>query len=196
MAELLVRIDPKLYQKYVRDEGGKQVLYLELRKALYGTLMAALLFWRLLTSKLTEWRFVVNPFDSCVMNKDINGKRRIVLWHVDDLKISHVNSDVVTSIIDLLDAEFGKEAPLTKMRGKIHDYLGMTIDFSDDGKVKFSMINYVENMLNCLPDDMEGEAVSPASQFLFDVNKTAENLDDETADLFHHNTAKLLFLCK
>ena len=44
MAELLVRIDPKLYRKHVQTEKGKSVLYVELKKALYGTLKAALLF--------------------------------------------------------------------------------------------------------------------------------------------------------
>ena len=46
MAELLVRIDPKLYREHIQIEQGKQVLYVELKKALYGTLKAALLFWR------------------------------------------------------------------------------------------------------------------------------------------------------
>jgi hypothetical protein len=41
VAELLVRIDPKLYRKHVQIQGGKQVLYVELKKALYGTLKAA-----------------------------------------------------------------------------------------------------------------------------------------------------------
>jgi hypothetical protein len=52
IAKMLVRMDPKLYQKYVRDENGKAVLYVELLKALYGTLRASLLFWKLLSSKL------------------------------------------------------------------------------------------------------------------------------------------------
>ena len=46
MAELLVRIDPKLYRKHVQMQGGKQVLYVELKKALYGTFKVALLFWK------------------------------------------------------------------------------------------------------------------------------------------------------
>ena len=174
------------------------MLYVELRKALYGTLKAALLFWQLLSAQLAVWGFAPNPYDACVMNKDdINGKQQCtVLWHVDDLKISHVDPEVVTSIIDQLEAEFGKEAPLTKIRGKVHEYLGMTIDFSEDGKVKFSMIDYVKNMLDSLPADMDGEAATPASKFLFEVNEDAEKLDSETGDFFHHNTAKLLFLCK
>ena len=69
MAELLVKLDPKLYRKYVQIEKGKQVLYVELKKALYGTLRAALLFWKKLSAKLQEWGFVINQYDWCVANK-------------------------------------------------------------------------------------------------------------------------------
>jgi hypothetical protein len=44
MAKLLVMIDPKLYRKHVQIEKGKHILYVESRKALYGTLRASLLF--------------------------------------------------------------------------------------------------------------------------------------------------------
>ncbi len=54
MAALLVRIDPKLYRKHIQMEKGKPVVYIELKKALYGTLKAALLFWKRLTSKIKE----------------------------------------------------------------------------------------------------------------------------------------------
>jgi hypothetical protein len=196
MAELLIRIDPELYQKYVVYENGKPVLYVVLKKALYKTLRAALLFWRRLSSQLVKWGFEANPYDSCVVNKMINGKQCTILWHVDDLKISHVDPEVVTAVIDMIEGEFGKEAPITKGRGKVHEYLGMTIDFSTDGKVRFSMIDYVKGMLDELPEDMGGECVTPASSFLFEVDADCEKLDSEAADFFHHNTAKLLFLCK
>lgn len=38
MAELLAQLDPTLYRKHITIEKGKQVLYVELKKALYGTL--------------------------------------------------------------------------------------------------------------------------------------------------------------
>ena len=196
MAELLVRINPTLYQKYIRYENEKPVIYVVLKKALYGTLRAALLFWQRLSSQLMEWGFEPNPYDPCVVNKIINGTQCTILWHVDDLKISHIDPDVVTEVINLVEGEFGKEAPLTKSRGKVHEYLGMTIDFSIDGKVLFTMIDYVQGMLDELPDDMSGESATPASKYLFDVNADCKKLDSETSDLFHHNTAKLLFLCK
>ena len=135
IAEMLMKMDPKLYWKYIKDEHGKPVLYVELLKALYGTMQAALLFWKKLTSKLVAWGFVINPSDWCVANKVINGKQGTILWHVDNLKISRVDAAVNTEVIELINKEFRKEAPLTVNRGKVHDYLGMTLDFTEEGKV-------------------------------------------------------------
>jgi hypothetical protein len=197
MAELLVKLDPKLYRKYVQTHNGKEVLYVELKKALYGTLKAALLFWKKLSAQLKEWGFEINPYDWCVANKMMNGRQCTVLWHVDDLKISHVVPNTVTEVIQLLEEELGKEAPLTKMRGEVHDYLGMTLDFSSPGQANVLMVDYIEDMLEEMPSDMDGEAPTPASNHLFQVNeKDPVMLDDDTATMFHHNLAKLLFLCK
>ena len=89
MLELLVEIDPEMYGPCVVMEGKEKVMYMELLKALYGTLHAARLFWEKLSGKLLEWGFEANPYDSCVMNKIIDGKQLTVTWHVDDLKVSH-----------------------------------------------------------------------------------------------------------
>ena len=196
LAELLTKCDPKLYRQYVVTENNKPVLYVELIKALYGTLRAALIFWRKLTAKLIEWGFTINPYDWFVANKQIDGQQCTLVWHVDDMKISHADSTVVDRIINMLEAEFGKEAPLTIRRGKIHDYLGMTLDFSLDGKVQISMEDYIRKMLAELPDDMAGVATTPAAEHLFKVNQSPTYLDEKDAMFFHHNVAKLLFLCK
>eukprot|EP00957_Ditylum_brightwellii_P136918 10441808-Ditylum_brightwellii.AAC.1 len=45
MAKLIVKIKPVLYRKHLRTEIGKPVLYVCLKKALYGTMKATLLFW-------------------------------------------------------------------------------------------------------------------------------------------------------
>ena len=75
LKDLLVKINPKLYRKYLSDENGKSVLYVRLKKELYGTLQAAMLFWRPLTAKLVDMGFEINPYDRCVANKLIDGKR-------------------------------------------------------------------------------------------------------------------------
>jgi len=70
------------------------MLYVKLRKALYGTLQVALLFWKLLSNTLKEWGFTINEYDHCVANKTINGRQCTIIWHLDDLKISHVDKKV------------------------------------------------------------------------------------------------------
>ena len=195
MVDLLLRIAPE-YAKYVVMERGQKVLYMLLLKALYGTMRAALLFWRKLTSKLQEWGFVLNPYDPCVANKMIDGSQCTVLWHVDDLKISHVNRKAVETVLGLLSDEFGNEGPLIVCHEKAHDYLGMRIDYSEPGKVKFTMFDYIDSMLESLPADMSGVNASPAPKHLFEVSPHAIPLDKKKAELFHHYTAKLLFLCK
>ena len=134
IAEMLVKLDPALHRKHVRDENGKSVLRVELLKALHGTLKAALLFCKPLSSKLVSRGFVINPCDWCVANEMINGKQCVMLWHVlDDLKTSHVDAGAVTSIVEMVNEEFGKEAPITVTQGKARDHLGMTLDCSKKG---------------------------------------------------------------
>jgi hypothetical protein len=70
------------------------------------------------------------------MNKMIEGKQCTILWHVDDIKLSHVDDEVNEEIIEKLNGVYGKEAPLVVTRGKVHDYFGMTLDYSVDGKIQ------------------------------------------------------------
>ena len=45
ISELIVKLEPNLYRKHVwYNQKGKPMLYIQLKKALYGTLQAALLF--------------------------------------------------------------------------------------------------------------------------------------------------------
>jgi hypothetical protein len=57
----------------------------------------------------------------------INGKQFIIVWYVDDLKFSHVDSSVVSKMIEAVKSEFSKEYEVTVHRGKVHDYLGNLI---------------------------------------------------------------------
>ena len=198
MVDQLVAIDPGKYQPHVRvDSKGRKYMYAECLKAIYGTLNAALLFWQLLSNDLEGWGFVPNPYDPCVMNKTINGKQCTILWHVDDLKISHVDPEVVTKILSIINDKYGKEAPITTTRGKQHDYLGMLIDFSGDREVKFTMTDYIFEMLEEMPDSLgRGEAATPAAEHLFEVSDRSAKLNANDAKVFHQLTAKLLFLSK
>jgi len=119
-------------------------------------------FWKLLSETLQEWGFTLNPYDIRVANKNIEEKCTII-WHVDHLKISHRKKEVVEDILKKLNDKFGQESPLTTCQGKVLEYLGMKIDYRQQGKVKFTMYNYIENMLGELPRNMGGLATSTAS---------------------------------
>ena len=103
LADLMVKAAPKIYSKYVTiNSKGKKVLYVKLKKALYGCLKSTILFYRKLASDLTKMGFTIKFNDPCVANKMEGGKQLTVCWHVDDLKISHVNKHVVTKFIHRL----------------------------------------------------------------------------------------------
>ena len=53
------------------------------------------------------------------------------MWHVDDIKISHVDLRVVDEII--------ASRKMTVRRVKKHDYLGTTLDFSSKGNFIIDM---------------------------------------------------------
>jgi hypothetical protein len=62
-----------------------------------------------------------------VANCDIDGKQCTIAWYVDDTKISHVDPEVVTRIIEKIEDRFGK---MTVVRGKEHVLFRMKIRYS------------------------------------------------------------------
>ena len=81
MTVQLARINPK-YAKNMVEEKGQKVIQGKANKALYGTLNVSLLFWKDLTSTISDWKcgddndgFILNPYDTCVANCMINRKQ-------------------------------------------------------------------------------------------------------------------------
>jgi hypothetical protein len=70
----------------------------------------------------------------------------------------------------------------------------MSIDFSKKGKVIFRMTDYIQNMLDELPNDFDGTAATPATSYLFKTRECAAKLSMELSEFFHSNVAKLLYL--
>ena len=195
LAELMVQIDPQLYRKFIiTSSKGEPMLYVRLSKALYGLLQSALLFYCKLRSELEDYGFTVNPYDPCVANKMINGKQITVTWHVDDLKISHMDSVEVTKCIDHFRKIYGER--MTVHRGKVHEYLGMDLDFSTPKVLKIGMIKYIKKVLEEFPEEIKSVAATPAAEHLFKVREdnSEKLLPEEQALSFHRTTAQLLFL--
>ena len=202
LADMLIEIAPEVYAPYATKENGITVIYLEILMALYGMIKSPLLFYRKLRKDLEESGFKINPYDICVANKMVDNKQFTVLWHVDDLKVSHEDTAVVDEFIAWAQHKY-EDSEITKLkpsRGKIHDYLGITLDYSEKGKVKISMLDYIDKMLQEFPymDQVKQlkRVATPAAEHLFTVNDKAEKLSEGMKEEFHTTVAKGLFLCK
>jgi len=190
--DIMCKVDNK-YEAFVTIENGKRVLYLRLLKALYGCVRSALLWYELFSSTLKQMGFALNPYDPCVANKMINGKQCTIGWYVDDTKISHVDSAVVTGIIEKIEEKFGK---MTVTRGKVHTFLGMEITLQEDGTVKIVMKDYIKEAIEQFGEDVSKQAATPAKKDLFEIDEKSQSLDKDGADLFHSIVAKLLYVAK
>ena len=124
---------------------------------------------------------------------DINGSQMTVVWHVDDLKVSHKKAIEITKLAMYLDDIY---PGLKVNHGKIHDYLGMNLDFSEDVNVKVSMIPYLLEILRDFPELLSNIATSPAADHLFKVHPDEEGqlLPEEHAISFHHFIARIIFM--
>ena len=52
-------------------------------------------------------------------------------------------------------------------RGLKHDYLGMQIDYSTKGKVVFTMFEFIQKLMDEMPEEFHGIETTPAAAHLF-----------------------------
>jgi hypothetical protein len=107
LVDILVKLAPDVYGPHVTvDKKGNKQLLMKCLNALYGTMVASLLYYQKFTNSLKEKGFQFNPYDACVWNKQIDGKQCTICFHVDDCKISHQSQKVVDGIIKWLRQDY------------------------------------------------------------------------------------------
>jgi hypothetical protein len=216
LVDILVAIAPDVYREYVTiGKKGEKQLLVQCLNALYGTMVASLLYYKKFVKSLRSKRFKLNPYDPCVANKQVDGEQLTVCFHVDDCKISHISPKVVSDTIDWLRSEyenvFEDGSGLMKVhRGKTHKYLGMSLDFSHVNQCRITMIDYVDEIVAAY-DKASSELddgftlvfkkgnrskSSAAPDDLFVVDEDAEKLSEEGQTAFHHLVAKTLYISK
>lgn len=199
---MLCQIEPSyqeyiIYQKIKGTKYKKKYIYARMIKAVYGTLLAAVIFYEKLSKHLREHGFTCNDYDMCTFNKIVNGNQLTVQFHVDDLKASHCDLEVLKEFVNQLRKEFGKEHKLSENVGNLHDYLGIRIDYSIKGKVVFTMFDYLKDIIVECPTNLKkATSIFPANDNLFKLNEDSPRLDSEKSNLFHQISARLLFAAK
>lgn len=58
------------------------------------------------------------------------------------------------------------------------------------------MFQYINKLIDELPDIMVWTAKTPATSQLFPINQDCTKLTEKKAQLFHHLVTKLLYLCR
>jgi hypothetical protein len=117
--------------------------------------------------------FEKNRYDPCVANKTINGAQMTIRWHVDDLMISRLSKDKIMKIVQGIKDIYGEN--LLETVGTVHDYLGMTFNYSFTREVRVNMWNYLGRVIQEFLEQITGTFATPASDHLFKVGEDRNN---------------------
>ena len=79
-------------------------------------------------------------------NKIVNRKQHTVSWNVNNLKFSHVNKNVNDNFMEWIKEKYGIIREVKVSCRKIHEYLGMTLDYMVKEPVTINMYDYVKNI--------------------------------------------------
>jgi Reverse transcriptase (RNA-dependent DNA polymerase) len=192
--DLLCEVNPE-YTKYVVTERVNnkdvKVLYVRCNKAIYGCVVSGVLWYELFSTTLEKHGFVTNPYDFCVANATIEGSQCTIGWFVDDTKISHINPEVVTSIITLLEDRFGK---MSVTRGVSHKFLGMNITYLSDGTATVHMPSYIHEAITESNLHLGSPAATPCCHNLLSIDADSPLLSPSKAQTFHSVVAKLIYV--
>lgn len=186
LAQILTKIKPE-WEEFLDNNGTLNVI---LKRAMYGCLESARLWYDTMSEFLLSHGFEMNSVERCVFNKTIKGVQCTICLYVDDLLITCADGNVLEEVLSMLQQRFEGLKP---DRGKKHSYLGMTFDFTLPGEVKITMEGYTQSILAFY--GVQGSVNTPALANLFEV-VDSEPLNDEERRKFHSLVAKLLFLAK
>lgn len=106
LVDILVQMAPNVYSKFVMYENGKKVLYIEVISALYGMLIAAILWYRKFRKSLEKIGFVFNNYNPCVANWLVKNSQHTIRFHVDDLMSSHKDARVNMQFLKWLNDKY------------------------------------------------------------------------------------------
>ena len=91
IVDIMCDISPNVYSEYVTtNKKGEKIMIVQCMNALYGTMVAYILYYKKFVKSLKKNWFSLNPYSPCVRNKRVDGKVLTICFHVDDCKISHL----------------------------------------------------------------------------------------------------------
>ena len=118
----------------------------------------------------------------------INSSQITACWHVNDLMVSHKDEISIDAFFLKICKIFGNGTKFS--RGKVHEYMVMDMDWSQDGIMIVSIIKYLQKIIH-------STSITYASEYLFIARykKDRELLPEEQSQHFHRNLSLLFFMC-
>ncbi len=109
-----------------------------------------------------------------------------VICHVDNLMGTCTEDFELTKFSCYLAKMYGPK--LSMHTGNKHDYLGVDLEFNDDGTLDVLMVNYLKSVIAEFPEMITGKKAMPEANHLFTVRDKKETgvLKEERALVFHH----------
>ena len=146
LVNILLEICPGVYDDYVIYEGDNKLVYVIMLKVLYGMMIASVLYYKRFIKDIKTIGFELNPYDMCVANRIVDKKQHTIIWHVNDVKSSHVDPKVNDKFKEWYQKIQGKFGDVKVTRGKIHDYLAMILDYTKSGELTVDMVYNIDKM--------------------------------------------------
>jgi hypothetical protein len=114
-----------------------------LNRALYGLKQSPRAWFSLIAPTLVDFAFQQCEADSCIfVHTNANGEKTYIALYVDDFLIAGENEDDIAAIKGLLAERFEM-----KDLGIAEKFLGMEIEYGEDGSVKLHQEQYLRNLL-------------------------------------------------
>jgi hypothetical protein len=186
VSSLLIELDSS-YTQYLRPD---RKIAVRLKKALYGCIQSAVLWYNELSSTIESMGFKKNPYDMCSFMRTTLDDVCTILVYVDDLFIMFGNKTSLTEVADMLKKKYGG---ITTTEGRVHDYLGIRWDFTVPRQVTLSMEGYVKDLL--LKYGPYPSATTPGAHDLFVINESPP-IGREKREMFHSAVMTLHYLAK
>lgn len=186
LAKYVVAVMPDA-GRFVDNKGR---LLVRLKKALYGCVQSSRLWFEHMRGVLLSFGFASNEYDPCIFHKGVVGEQCTICLHVDDLFIAADRQEHLDQLIKHLKASF-REVKVKD--GGVNSYLGMRLRDTDEA-LEVDMIPYIEECLEWAR--VEGNAVTPATAELFNVDDGDPVLGKDKQEDFHTGVAKMLYLAK
>src|SRR2546423_9100174 len=122
---------------------GRENWVCKLNRALYGLKQSPRAWFFLIAPTLVDFDFQQCKADSCIfVHTNANGEKTYIALYVDDFLIVRENEDDIAMIKGLLAERFEM-----KDLGIAERFLGMEIEYEEDGSVKLHQEQYLHNLL-------------------------------------------------